>query len=232
MSENEEKKQSPIEKWYNSLDEDQKAAHQAKLAKARKEKAEIRKEMKAKAQKEAEEMVPMMLAEQIKNEIDGRNFKPSVETLEKLRSIVDKGMTVKEIRKKYFAGIEPTVWDKIVKMLFRDQVANAEQLGIQVLNSQQAHMKVLEKQLRSLKSEKRRLKKEKQTIPPAMFSMENKLSEQIFQLQIDVNQAMLSLGVVGEKQKAGGVNVNVNFARPAPAEKEVVVDVSPAEAKE
>jgi hypothetical protein len=217
----EKKKLSPIEIYRNSMTPEQYEQYKLKAAEGRRRAAERRRKQKEEILAKAQALVPNLLAEEIKNQITGRDFKPSIEVTEKLRALVDQGVTLKEMRSKYFREIDQSVWDKIVKYIFRDQVVNAEDLAIRLLQSQQTYLKALRKQLKGVAKEKRICKKEKRQVSPNLMRLELSLSERIFQLESDISTAMLNLGVVGDKQKAGIVNIHMNIPRPVKQEKEV-----------
>jgi hypothetical protein len=217
----EKKKLSPIEIYRNSMTPEEYEQYKLKAAEGRRRAAEMRRKQKEEILAKAQALVPNLLAEEIKNQITGRDFKPSIEVTEKLRALVDQGVTLKEMRSKYFREIDQSVWDKIVKYIFRDQVVNAEDLAIRLLQSQQTYLKALRKQLKGVAKEKRICKKEKRQVSPNLMRLELSLSERIFQLESDISTAMLNLGVVGDKQKAGIVNIHMNIPRPVKQEKEV-----------
>jgi len=217
-----EKKKSPIEIWRDSLTDEQKEAHKIKLSHARTAAAKKVRETKIEVEKKAQALLPVMFAEQLKSQIDGRDFSPNQETIQRLRFLMDRGMTIKEMRGKYFSDIEQAIWDKILKFLFRDQVANTEELALSILNSQQKLLKDMERQLKSVKREVRGYKKRKDSIPMLVLGMELKLSEKIYALKVNVSEAMLNLGVVGEKQKNASINIHMSVPRPEKIVKDII----------
>ena len=213
---------SNLMKWRESLTPEQREALAQKTAEARSRKAKEKREKLEAAKRAAEALLPHVLAEQMKNEIEGKDFKPSPETINRLRALVDKGLTLKQLKDDYFKDVDNVVWQKIVRFLFQDQVANAEDLALRLIESQKRLLKELGKQLKDIKKQKREQMKQKKDIS-GLSRLQLQLTEKIFQLQVNVNEAMLNLGVVGEKQKAASINIHMSVPRPEKKIKDVGV---------
>jgi hypothetical protein len=223
MSEETQKKRvTPLVRWMQNLTPEQKEAHMAKVKAGRAKQAQKKRTEIASLRKEAEKMVPRLFAEDLKSEIEGNDWKPSEETRQKLSLLVDQGLTIKELRLKYFSGVSQIVWDKIIRDLFKRQVANEDDLGLRLLQSQQVHLKALQQQLRSVQKDSKQHRKNKEPVPHSLRKMELDLTERIYQLNISVSEAMLKLGVVGEKQKAANINIHMNIERPKAKEVEAI----------
>jgi len=216
------KRRTPLVEWMEGLSEEERKAHVAKAHEGRRRQAEERRQRLAEAKKEADRLLPRILAEEIKSDIQGKDWKPSQETRDKLALLVDKGLTLKEIRLKYCSGVEQVVWDKIVRDMLKNQVANEEDLGIQLLQSQQTHLKNLQKQLKAIRKDIRTYKKQKKDVPFSLRKMELEITDRIFRLSVDNAEAMLKLGVVGEKQKAANINIHMSLPRPEKKVEQVI----------
>lgn len=219
-----DEKRRTINDWNKSLTPEQKEAHYEKIRQAHARGKAERQALQVKAQAEAERLLPQILAHQIIESLHGDNFSPSIETVGKLRALVESGLTLQEMRSKHFASVEQKVWEKITRFMFKDSVAHAEDLGIDILHSRRKYIGELESRIRSVNKEIKRLKKEGKPIPASLYTLKAQAQDRKFEISLEMSETLHKLGVVGDKAKAAQINIHMNTPRP---KSDAAIDVTP-----
>jgi len=182
------------------------------------ERKEARLKLHKEAEKKAKEILPEILAAKIIEETHGENFRPTMDTVVKLRSLVGKGMSLNDIRKRYFSSVSQAHWDKVTRWMFKDTVPNAEALGIDIFKTQLNYKKQLKKRIRDLKREIRSYKLSEKAVPTKLHMLIAEAEEKIYRIEMDVADSLKNLEVVGDK--ARNTAINIHMATPRPKKKE------------
>lgn len=215
-------KQKNIGDWLKSLTEEQRQAHYAKMQEKRREYVANKRKLKMSAEEKAREMLPELLARDMIAEKTGE-FRPSEETLMKLRDLISKGYTVEQMRSGPFRGLEQKVWDSIIKHLFKNHVGQIEDLGITLIQSRKLAMSRLQKRARMIRKEMKEWKKSGKRVPPKLFSELGACEDKIHSIEVELTKTLYQVEAVGEKAKAPSITLNFGTPRPSPVEEKVVV---------
>jgi len=148
------------ETFISKLGPEERKEFYARNARLMREKAEENRKAKIALKKQAEELQPMILAQQIMEQTSGDNFNPTVETILKLREIVQSGISLAEARQKYFRTITDKYWGKLTTMMFKDSVPNSEALGIDIIKARTDFIKASRNQIKQIEKQNVSLKKE------------------------------------------------------------------------
>lgn len=206
---------------------EERAAHYAAVTKKGEQTRAAKRAEAAALREKARELVPVLLAEEMILS-EHENIRPSPRVLARTRELMDKGMSIEAMRKELFSRASEKAWTQFKKYLFQDHIAQAEDLGLEILNVKKRAIKTLKSRIREAK---KMIKEAKEKNRPFLTLMEMRQSaeDKLLEIELDVSKTLYSVGAVGKKQGAsGGVTVNFNIPRPA-APASVVVDVTPGE---
>lgn len=223
----EKKKRSNITAFYANMTAEEKAAHYEKVKQATRERHARKRQALLEATEEAKTLLPQILAHKIIEETHGPEFNPSLETIERLRMMLEQGLSVKEMRTKFFKEVPQATWEKMTRFMFKDEVAHAEDLGMNLSNARRSYIKTLEKRIKTLRKEIKLYKKEKKPIT-SLLSQLHSAEDRKFTLEMEFNENLHKLGIVGDKAKAASINIHMNVPRP---KAESAIDVTPKENK-
>ncbi len=217
------KKMTPEEKkvWYAEQAEKRKATYAEKRETIRK------------AREKAKDLLPEILAnDMLMSEND--NYHPRQETLDKLRSLIDSGLTMEQMRTQYFKGMTDKGWEKMTKFLFKSHHVNAETLGLDIMTVKVQLMKTLKARVRNYKAEIREYKKankgQKKFVPLTLLNMLAAAEDELFRVEMDYAKAVTHLGVVGDKSKSPSIIIHTTVPRPVAPSNEPK-DVTPPKQK-
>lgn len=217
-----------IKNFLDSMSPEQKKAfYESNRAKA-KARAEAKRQEREAVERQAKEMLPALMAEQMSQEIAmhdaDTNYVPSREILTKLRTFKDSGLTTDEMRSRFFKDLTDRSWQRLMKFLFKDHVGQVEDLGLDILNAKKKALSTLEARRRTLRKEIKHAKKNGKAPPPAFFKLLADAEDRIMTLEMDVSKTLHSLGAVGEKSGAASLHLHFGTPRPKPEQEEKSVE--------
>ncbi len=214
---------SPIEIWNRNnpnAKEIRKAAREKAWA-ATREKARIVQD----AKKKANELLPTLLAvELLEAEDDG--YVPPRQVVEGLKKCVEMGLSFDAMRREHFNKLSQKAWAKITRYVFKDQIYQVEDLGINLIKSRQEQLRMMKKRLNFMRKELRQQKRKAGTVNLQLLKMIKDDEDKYFALEKDFAQTLSNIGAVGEKNKLS--NITINMSTPRPAKKEAK-DITPKE---
>lgn len=218
-------KRPSIAAFHASMTPEQKIAFYRRNGEIARERTEQRKREREQAEREAKQLLPKLLAEQMSQDIaakeNDRDYVPNRETLTKLRSFMESGLTIEEMRSQYFGGLTEKSWQRLMKFLFKDSVGQVEDLGLEILSVKKKHLTKLDSRARQLRKEIRAYKLEKKHAPPALYKLLSETENEALKIEMDVSKVLHSLGAVGEKASAPTMHLHFSTPRPKDDGKEV-----------
>lgn len=216
------------ETYITRLSPEEKKLHYAKMAAGIRDNAVKKRKLLSDAAKEAQVLLPKLIAERIIEETVGENFNPSMETITKLRSFINSGISLTDMRRKFFSSVDQKTWDKLTRFMFKDAIPNTESLGIDIIKVQQTFIKSLESRKKDLLKEIKGLKKANRVIGPDYYRLLSGIEQKLYETQISFGEHLTNtLEVVGDKVKAATINLNFGTPRPAAKGAEEAIDVTP-----
>lgn len=178
----------------------------------------------------AEEMKPMLLAEQLL--MQGEDTRPSQRVIEQLKDLMEKGMTLEQMRGKLFSRASEKAWANLTKWLFQDHAPNAESMGLDILRTKQRAIRDIKQYVREV----RKLIREEKSAANKSGRKSNLLGlldrkraaeRDLANIEMDVAKVLYQVGAVGAKKRGGsggGVTLNFNIPRPPTGNKVVPND--------
>lgn len=227
------KKKSKIhEFFFDKLTPEERAAHYERTRQKSKETRARKAAERAEMIRKAQDLVPELIAHDIAaGATSNENWTPKQETIDKIKELTAKGLTVEEMRRKYFRGIKDSTWQKLMQFVFKSQVSKADgDLGVDILAKRDEQRKIIKRQLTDIEQQIRAHRKEtkKKTIPAWLMHMKIEREDRLMQVEQEVAKILHSIGAVGDKSKAPSLNINITAPRPkknedpASAAKEVI----------
>ncbi len=166
---------------------------------------------------QARDLVPEVIAHDLMaEEIQKENWTPKQETIDKLKLLINKGLTVEEMRTKYFTGIKDDTWRRMMKFVFKSHTPDPESLGLRLeLALEQSRLQILA-QLKEIEQQIRLHKREKNTklIPNWLLVMKQEREDKLLEVMQSVAKTLNEINAVGEKSKNPSVHIHVATPRP------------------
>lgn len=222
------KRPNNIGKFWDCSPEEKKAKLDAIIAKAN-ETRRLKKQAMAEAKIKAQELLPELIAQDIlRTETD--NYTPRQETIDKLKSLQDSGLSFDQIRKKYFAQVSDSGWHKLTKFVFKSQIEQPEDLGLDLISAKKKHLGMLDRRVKMIKKELKQLKKAKKegksplTSANELMKMLAIAEDKFMEMEMDFAKTLHSIGAVGSKVKSASIHIHSSIPRPAA---ENAIDVTP-----
>lgn len=221
-------KTNNIGDWYNNLTESEKANFHA----VRKEKKKATEDRKRKLLEEARAKATELLPEILANDLllaENDNYTPLPRTIEKLKDLLNSGMTIESMRKK-FNGVSDKSWEKITRFIFKNQVHHVEDIGLDIITVKKRALDMLGRRIKTLKREIRNAKKpdkdggKKKQAPVSLLNLLANAEDEYMKIELDVAKVLHGIGAVGEKSKAASIHVHLATPRPQPTPQK---DVTP-----
>lgn len=229
----EKKKPNRIGEYFKNMSPEEKKAWYAEQAEKRKKTLAAKAEAMRTAREKAKAMLPELLAQDMLM-AEQDNYHPRQETLDKLRGLINSGLTMEQMRSQYFKGMTDKGWEKLTKFLFKSHHVNAETIGLDILSVKQQLMKTLKARVKSYKREIKTYREENKGkkgrsrfVPISLMNMLAQAEDELFRVEMDYAKAVQHLGVVGDKSKTPSVVIHTTVPRPAPVSQEPK-DVTPA----
>ncbi len=213
------KKPNMIGNFFKKMTEEEKKVWYKEQGEKRKKTYALQAETLRNAREKAKELLPEILAQDmLMSEQD--NYQPRQETLDKLRGLINAGLTTDEMRTRYFKGMTDKGWEKITKFLFKSHHVNAETIGLDITSVKLQLIKTLKTRVRTYKAEIREYKKankssKKKFVPLSLMDMLARAEDELFRVEMDFAKAMTHLGVVGDKSKSPSIIIHTTVPRPA-----------------
>lgn len=220
-----DKGESPVVKWRKALSPEDKKKFYEGIQKKSAEARAKKKQERAEATEKAKEMLPEIIAQQMLLE-DNPEYKPSSDMIGKLRTLMDKGYTVEQMRQGAFRQLSDKSWQKLLKFLFKDHIAQVEDVGLELITKKKQMVSMLKKRVRIIKKELRAYKAEKKFVPPALLKVLGETEDKLMEIELDMANTLHKIGAVGEKSKAASINIYTSTPRPRKPEDEAI-DVTP-----
>lgn len=212
-----------IKDWMAKLTPEEKEAHYAKQKEKVREKARLKRELKQTAQEQALTLLPEMMARQMTT---SKEWHPSDELLQTLRGLIQKGLTIQEMRSGAFKTMDQKSWGALQTALFKDHVGEIASMGLTLLESRKAALVRLKKRARWLRKIMRKIEKDKKTVAPKYFSELGACENEMHNLEVELAKTFYQIEAVGEKAKSGAINIHLGTPRPKPPEEKQVVEVN------
>lgn len=213
------KRPNNIGKFWDCSPEDKKKKIDAIVAKAKETKRKKREAIAA-ARIKAQELLPELMAQDIlKAETD--NYTPSQGTIDKLKSLQDSGLNFEQIRKKYFSQVSDSGWHKLTKFVFKSQIEQPEDLGLDLISAKKKHLGMLDRRVKMLKKELKQLRKAKKegksllTSTNELMKMLAVAEDKFMEMEMDFAKTLHSIGAVGSKVKSASIHIHSSIPRPA-----------------
>lgn len=83
---------------------------------------------------------------------------------------------------------------------------------------------MLKRRAGMVKKEMKRYRDKEKYIPPALFRELSHVEDRLHDVEIELAQVLTKIGVVGDKNKQGSINLHIHTPRP---KVEVAIDVTP-----
>ena len=213
------KRPNNIGKFWDCTPEERRAKIDAITAKAN-ETRRLKKQAMAEAKIKAQELLPELIAQDIlRTETD--NYTPRQETIDKLKSLQDSGLSFDQIRKKYFAQISDSGWHKLTKFVFKSQIEQPEDLGLDLIGAKKKHLGMLDRRVKMLKKELKQYKKAKKEGKPILGGANELMKmlaiaeDKFMEMEMDFAKTLHSIGAVGSKVKSASIHIHSSIPRPA-----------------
>lgn len=217
-----------IDEWYDSLTPEQQKAHIEKIQRRRIEvKAEKEKE-RTNAIKQAQALLPELIAREVMAGDSTKEYRPSNETLHKLRVLISKGCGIQEMRQGPFRSLSDKHWQALTKFLFKDHYSQGEDLGLMMIKSRQVAVKDTKSRIGMLKRQIKWHKTEypKLPCPIGLIEMLGREQKYLHEIEVEMAKTMHNINIVGEKAQSAGLTIIMNTPRP-PKQQEMSIDITP-----
>jgi hypothetical protein len=202
------------ETFIDKLSGDEKKKFYERNARLKREK----KNEKANTFKEARKLVPRVLAEQLAEEMVGGNFRPSNQTIAKLKKILSSGYTLEEAKKKFFTEVSQKHWGSITVWLFKESVPNKEAVGFDIVNSRMLYIKSQQRVVKDLEKQTRSLKKDVKAMRLEVSDMKSFTAGDE---QMEKDRAKEVSSLYGSIERSN-IEINVNLMRIAKVRKDIL----------
>lgn len=193
---------------YAAMTDDQKKLWQDKMKASK----AIKKEARLEKLDEQKKIIPELINLSAYVDQFDAEFKPREEILEVIREAIKDGVMVEEIRQQCIDhGLKTENWDKLTRFLFRNAIPHAEDLGLGILQVTQKASKRIERRIKDLEN----LQK---SYPLKFHDMIFKYEKQLIDVQQQISNQLISLGLVGSQKTSPQITIVNNVPRP---EKEI-----------
>lgn len=216
-------KGNDIRDFYNKMTPEERKAFYIQAEEKRRLRRERNTKVLNEARQKAKDILPELLAQELLMSND-QDYTPRGETLEKLRGLLDAGLTMEEMRKKHFHSMSDAGWEKLTKFLFKHHIHHAEDLGLDIITVRNRHRQILKTRIREIERDLKLLRKQEKIPPLGLRQMKAEAEAELMKLEMDVAKNLHGIGVVGDKAKAASIHVHLSTPRPSQK------DITPAKA--
>lgn len=213
----------------DAMSPEERKAFFERILEKRKATMAARKAKESELRVKAEEMAPIILAQEIIRE-GNENQRPPQAVIEKLKGLLSEGMTLDEMRKKIFPNSGEKAWNNLTKWLFQDHAPNAEALGLDILSvrrramrNTKAYLREIRREIKITKDEAKKKGKRYEIL--GLLDRKRQAEKDLANMELDIAKVLHTVGAVGSKAKGGGGGVTLNFSIPRPPN--VSKDVTP-----
>lgn len=225
-----EKKLTPIEVYWNSMSPEERTRRRAEMGQKLKETTELRRIKKAEIKRQAEALMPRVMANTL-IEADDPNWTPDQGTTERISQLLKDGGDPGEI--KTLLGISDKAWAKIIKVVYHSQQPNTESVASELYAAKkQAKLaadkmvKIIEKEIKNHnKNEKIRIKlltnpqlrKQKPTIPSYLLTQLSKAVQDKLNAENEYARVVSQIKVFDKQGGAPMITIKTTVPRPGEA---------------
>ncbi len=182
-----------------------------------------RKAEKAALVEKARALIPEIMAHELMAEdMDNPNWTPKQDLIDKIKSLINRGLTIDEMRAKHFKGVKDSNWERITKFVLKSINPTPESSALDIRAAFEATVITLRKRVDEIKKEIKLFKKEnpKKNVPAYLLSMKYDAEDRFLMVTESSHKSMHQVGGVGEKSKAPVIHFHSSTPRPTKEEKQ------------